>query len=85
MRRSTSFAQGASGFIEADDAEVWPGQTSAARGYIARQVTMKYWALSGDGKPANWPGGGQVHTGFSRDDPQWNWWQRYFDQLCVTK
>jgi phenylpropionate dioxygenase-like ring-hydroxylating dioxygenase large terminal subunit len=81
MRRSTSFMQGASGFIEGDDAEVWPGQTSASRGYIGRQGTLKYWTLTGEHKPEGWPGEGNVHAGFSRDDPQWNWWQRYFDRL----
>ena len=81
MRRSTSFMQGAAGFIEGDDAEVWPGQTSAARGYVTRQQTLKYWAMTGDTKPESLPGEGQVHVGFSRDDPQWNWWKVYFDRL----
>lgn len=85
MRRSTSFMQGAAGFIEGDDAEVWPGQTAGSRGFIGRQETLKYWAMTGDHKPEGWPGAGHVHAGFSRDDPQWNWWQRYFDQLLEAK
>jgi hypothetical protein len=79
MRRATAFTRGASGIIEIDDAEVWPGQTTGSRGYIAGQTTLKYWALSEDSKPEGWPGGGRVHAGFSRDDTQWNWWQAYFD------
>ena len=81
VRRSTSFMQGAAGFIEGDDAEVWPGQTTASHGFIARQTTLKYWALSGDSHPEGWPGNGHVHTGFARDDTQWNWWQAYFDRM----
>jgi phenylpropionate dioxygenase-like ring-hydroxylating dioxygenase large terminal subunit len=81
VRRSTSFMQGASGFIESDDAEVWPAQTMAAQGHVAGQTTLKYWALSGDSRPEGWPGGGRVHTGFARDDTQWNWWQAYFDRM----
>jgi nitrite reductase/ring-hydroxylating ferredoxin subunit len=81
IRRNTSTSQGASGFVEGDDAEVWPGLTASARGYIGRQNTMKYWALAGSHPPEGWPGGGNVHTGFSMDDPQWFWWSRYFDYL----
>jgi nitrite reductase/ring-hydroxylating ferredoxin subunit len=81
VRRSTSFTRGASGIIEIDDAAVWPEQTSGSQGYIGRQTTLKYWALSGDTEPEGWPGGGRVHAGFSRDDPQWNWWQAYFDRM----
>jgi len=82
MMRSTSFSQGAGGFIEGDDGAVWPGQSIASRGHITRKrLTYKYWSLTGDHKPEGWLGGGHVHAGFSRDDPQWNWWQRYFDRL----
>jgi hypothetical protein len=81
VRRNTSTSQGASGFVEGDDAEVWPGITTGSRGYIGRQNELKYWALSGDNPPEGWPAGGAVHTGYSRDDPQWLWWSRYFDYL----
>jgi phenylpropionate dioxygenase-like ring-hydroxylating dioxygenase large terminal subunit len=81
VRRATSFMRGAGGVIEGDDAEVWPGQTSGSRGEIAGQTTLKYWALSGTAQREDWPGGGAVHAGFSRDDTQWNWWQAYFDRL----
>jgi len=82
VRRTTAFSQGAAGFIEGDDGACWPGQTSGSRGYISRKtVTYKYWSLTGVNKPDTWPLGGDVYAGFSRDDPQWNWWQCYFDRL----
>lgn len=82
VRRTTSFTQGAGGFLESDDGAVWPVQSIASRGFIARKsITYKYWSLTGEHKPEGWVGGGHVHTGFSRDDPQWNWWQCYFDRL----
>jgi phenylpropionate dioxygenase-like ring-hydroxylating dioxygenase large terminal subunit len=81
MRRSTAFTHGASGIIEIDDAEVWPGQTSSSRGHIGGGETLKYLGMSGVTAAEDWPGGGQVHAGFSRDDTQWNWWQAYFDHL----
>tara|TARA_R110000772_G_scaffold73034_11_gene159048 strand:+ start:5403 stop:6776 length:1374 start_codon:yes stop_codon:yes gene_type:complete len=81
VRRTGSFMQGASGFVEGDDAEVWPGTTTGAVGYIGRQNTMKYWPMSGHNPPENWPGAGNVHTGLAMDDTQWAWWQHYFDCL----
>jgi nitrite reductase/ring-hydroxylating ferredoxin subunit len=81
IRRATSFTQGAAGFIEGDDGEVWPAQTRGSRGYIARQSTMKYWALAGDHPPDGWPGSGHVHLPFSKDDSQWAWWTRYFELM----
>lgn len=82
--RSTSFVQGAGGFVEGDDGATWPSQTLASKGYMARKTqSYKYWSMTGEHKPKDWPDamGGHVHGGFSRDDPQWNWWQRYFDRL----
>jgi phenylpropionate dioxygenase-like ring-hydroxylating dioxygenase large terminal subunit len=83
MLRATSFSQGAAGYIEGDDAEVWPGQSMAARGFLARQTRMKYWAQAPEGKPEGWPGPDNIHvyTEFMRDDTQWNWWNHYFDQI----
>lgn len=84
VRRSTSFVQGAGGFVEGDDGAAWPGQTTASRGHIARKTqSYKYWAMTGENTPDDWPESlkGHVHGGFSRDDPQWNWWLRYFDRL----
>lgn len=82
VRKTTSFSQGATGFVEQDDAAVWPGMTASSRGFVARQTTPGvYWAIAGANKPDDWPGGGQVHTGFQKDDTQWAWWQRYFDYM----
>lgn len=83
MLRATSFSQGAAGYIEGDDAEVWPGQTMASRGFIARQTPLKYWAQAPDNRPEGWagPAGAHVYTEFMRDDTQWNWWNHYFNQL----
>ena len=82
IRRTASFMQGASGFVEGDDAEVWPGTTTGGKGYIGRQNTMKYWPLSGNSPPEGWPGAGNVHTGLAKDDTQWAWWAHYFDCLA---
>lgn len=83
LSKTLSFSQGAGGFVEQDDAETWPGIQAAAKGFIGRQQTLKYWALSGHNPPANWPENakGDIHTGFSKDDPQWKWWQRYFSKI----
>ena len=81
VRLATSFTQGAAGFIEGDDGEIWPGQYQGSKGFIARQSTMKYWALAGNHPPEGWPGGGNVHTPFSKDDSQWAWWTRYFELM----
>jgi phenylpropionate dioxygenase-like ring-hydroxylating dioxygenase large terminal subunit len=78
-RRATSFTNGAAGFVEGDDSEVWPGQTLASKGVIARETKMKYWAQAGHQPPAGWPEGGRVNDGFWKDDSQWSWWSRYFD------
>lgn len=84
LRLTASFGQGAAGFVESDDAEVWPGISRAARGYIGRQNKLRYWAESGVDKPDDWPAGGNVHTGFSRDDNQWSWWSHYFKTLTAA-
>ncbi len=69
---------GSSGQIEQDDSEAWPSQTKAARGHVARQGTYKYPAQRGHTPPDGWPGPGEVRFGFTSDDGQWQWWQRYF-------
>jgi len=69
---------GSSGTIEMDDGEAWPSQTAAARGARGRRVTFKYHAFRDHTPPPGWPGPGQVHTGPTGDDGQWQWWQRYF-------
>jgi nitrite reductase/ring-hydroxylating ferredoxin subunit len=81
MRRMTAQTVGTSGQIEQDDGECWPATTRGARGVYAAEQTLKYQALQGENKPADWPGGGIVSQGFAKDDGQWYWWQRYFDYL----
>lgn len=68
---------GTSGTIEQDDADVWPLMYQNAKGGMGRHSTMKYQALTGVKKPADWPGGGLVYEGFTKDDTQWNWWLYY--------
>jgi phenylpropionate dioxygenase-like ring-hydroxylating dioxygenase large terminal subunit len=80
-RRTSVLMTGISGFIEQDDAETWPAMTATARGFIGRQETLKYNAILGEHKPENWGGGGKVYDGFSKDDPQWNWWLRYQEMM----
>jgi nitrite reductase/ring-hydroxylating ferredoxin subunit len=82
IRKSLSFTQGAGGFVEQDDAETWPGIHNAASGYIGRQQSNKYWGEAGTNPPEGWPGSGLVFSGFQKDDTQWLWWQRYFNELC---
>jgi len=79
ISRTTSLAQGAAGFVEQDDAEVWPGIAANSKGYIARQNTLKYWAQAPNQPRDDWGGGGHVMTEFSRDDTQWAWWNRYYE------
>ena len=78
-RRATLLALGASGIVEQDDAEAWPSMQRAAEGYVGRKQTLKYQALVGENKPDNWPGGGHVYEGFTKDDNQWEWWLRWRD------
>jgi hypothetical protein len=68
---------GTSGVIEKDDADTWPQIFRNTRGAVSRTMTLKYQAIMGDNKPADWPGGGYVYSGFTKDDTQWNWWLNY--------
>jgi nitrite reductase/ring-hydroxylating ferredoxin subunit len=74
---------GTSGAIEQDDADMWPHQSVNARGSIGRQETMKYQALLGENKPADWPGPALVYSGFTKDDTQWNWWQSWLRHMTA--
>ncbi len=71
----------ASGFVEQDDNEIYSAIQQSARGFIGRQQAMQYLAMADDERPANWLGGGAVHTDFAKDNGQWRWWQRYFDYM----
>jgi phenylpropionate dioxygenase-like ring-hydroxylating dioxygenase large terminal subunit len=75
---------GTSGTIEQDDSDTWPHMSRNARGAIGRQQTLKYGALLGEKKPEDWPGGGYVYDGFTKDDTQWNWWL-YYRELMTAK
>lgn len=81
VRTVTSFGQGAVGFVEGDDAEVWPGMTDNASGSMGGKNKLRYMVTSEPETPPDWPAGGYVYSGFSSDDTQWSWWSRYFDFL----
>lgn len=85
LLRTSVFTTGAAGIIEQDDSLVWSGVQESARGYIARSKTLKYHATSEPQKPEGWLGEGNVYSGFSSDDNQWNWWNVYFDYLLDNK
>lgn len=81
VRQTTVQIVGATGMIEADDGECWPLMQRASQGVRGQQQTMKYHALVGINRPDDWPGGGHVSGGVSKDDGQWHWWKRYFEYL----
>jgi hypothetical protein len=76
---------GISGMIEQDDADTWPHIMRSAEGPIGSEMTLKYQALSGENKPADWPGPGLVYEGFTKDDTQWNWWLNYHRLMSRAK
>jgi nitrite reductase/ring-hydroxylating ferredoxin subunit len=77
-RKAALHSFGNTGIIEMDDGEAWPSQTRSARGAVGRRQKLRYLTFQGHNPPDGWPGPGQVHAGASRDDGQWQWWQRYF-------
>jgi phenylpropionate dioxygenase-like ring-hydroxylating dioxygenase large terminal subunit len=81
VARTTTQTVGSSGMIECDDGECWPLTQRATRGSLGSRQTMKYHALAGENRPPDWPGGGIVCAGFSKDDGQWYWWRRYLQFL----
>lgn len=74
---------GTTGMTESDDAETWPHVQRNAAGAMSRQQTVKYQATTGENKPEDWPGGGSVFAGFSKDDTQWRWWNRWTDLMTA--
>ena len=78
---SSALNLSAAGFVEQDDNEIYASLQKSARGFIGRQQSMQYLAMSGDNRPPDWLGGGAVHTDFAKDDGQWKWWLRYFDYM----
>lgn len=77
MNLMTAATFGVSGFVEADDTDTWPMQTRASRGAMGRTQPLRYQAITGENKPADWPGPAHVYAGFPKDDTQWNFWLRY--------
>jgi nitrite reductase/ring-hydroxylating ferredoxin subunit len=69
-----------------DDMESWPSMQKVARGYIGQSQPMRYNAVqAGDTKPADWAGPGQIYTGISKDDNQWNFWRRWYDLMSADE
>ena len=78
-----AYNMGSSGTIEQDDTDTWPHMTRNARGAMGKRQTLKYGALLGENKPDDWPGGGSVYAGFTKDDNQWQWWLAYRDLMLA--
>lgn len=74
---------GTTGMIEQDDAETWGHMQRNARGRMGRKQTLKYQALLGENRPADWEGGGMVFDGFAKDDTQWLWWMRWHELMSA--
>jgi nitrite reductase/ring-hydroxylating ferredoxin subunit len=64
-----------------DDTDSLPLLQRAASGAVGAGQTMKYDNLMGEVRPTDWPGPGRVHAGYSKDDAQWAFWQRWADAL----
>src|SRR3546814_539509 len=79
----SAYNMGSSGTIEQDDTDTWPHMTRNARGAMGKRQTLKYGALLGENKPDDWPGGGSVYAGFTKDDNQWQWWLAYRDLMLA--
>ncbi|GLR68092.1 3-phenylpropionate/cinnamic acid dioxygenase subunit alpha [Acidocella aquatica] len=77
MRAACAQGVGTSGVIEQDDSDTWPHMSESARGVVGRTETMKYQAILGQTRAADWPDKAEVYEGFSKDDCQWNWWKNY--------
>jgi hypothetical protein len=76
-------AMGNTGMTEQDDSETWPHMQRNAHGAKGRHGTLKYQALGGYNKPADFPGGGNVFAGFAKDDNQWEWWKRWHEMMIA--
>jgi hypothetical protein len=82
--RAEMTKQAVSAAIGADDYTAWESIQRSARGYIARERgRLKYNALLGENRPADWPGPALVHRGFSKDDNQWHFWLRWYDMMTA--
>src|SRR3546814_11145022 len=92
MMAVSAYNMGSSGTIEQDDTDTWPHMTRNARGAMGKRQTLKYGALLGENKPDDWPGGGSVYAGFTKDANPWQWWlayrsseERRVGKECVSK
>jgi nitrite reductase/ring-hydroxylating ferredoxin subunit len=70
--------------LGADDYEQAPSMQRASRGVLGQDQPMRYNTLMGETRPEHWPGPGTVHSGISRDDCQWRFWQRWFDLITAV-
>jgi nitrite reductase/ring-hydroxylating ferredoxin subunit len=84
MRAAATQGTGTSGIIEQDDSDTWPHMTESARGVIGRTETLKYQAILGENRPADWPDKAKVYEGFGKDDAQWEWWLAYRDLMIAN-
>ncbi|MBA4082227.1 MAG: aromatic ring-hydroxylating dioxygenase subunit alpha [Hyphomonas sp.] len=84
MRAAATHGTGTSGIIEQDDSDTWPHMTEAARGVIGRTETLKYQAILGENRPADWPDKAKVYEGFGKDDAQWEWWLAYHKLMTAS-
>lgn len=80
--KSTVFAVDLNG---GDDYEGWASLQNAARGVIGQEQPIRYNAVTGVSKPADWPGPGLVYAGLGKDDNEWNWWVRWYDMMSVDE
>ena len=84
MRAAATHGTGTSGIIEQDDSDTWPHMTESARGVIGRTETLKYQAILGENRPADWPDKAKVYEGFGKDDAQWEWWLAYHKLMTAS-
>ncbi len=83
MRQAAAQGTGTSGVIEQDDSDTWPHMSESSRGVIGRTETLKYQAILGENRPADWPNKAKVYAGFSKDDCQWEWWVQYHKMMTA--
>ena len=76
-RRTTVLTFSDSGVFEVDDAEAWGGIQKVIRGVKGRQRRANFQASAPPSPPPGWAGGGTVYGGFSKDDNQWAFYQRW--------
>jgi hypothetical protein len=68
-------------FTLVDDYQQGPSMQRVAMGAVGEQRPMRYFNIQGPSRLAAWPGPGVTYAGPSRDDPQWDFWLRWFDTI----